>query len=170
VSPRERLKQAAVALWERARTERSSPRELACSFGLGVFSGCTPAFGFHMWVAIGLASILRLNRLWALLGSRVSFTPLYAWIVFCEIETAHRLRFGTWAPLAWKEAVAHAPQLLGDWLLGVALLGTAAGLVAGCVAYACALRWRGAFIPNTPDAPRLPPSESPPTAPPAPAP
>jgi hypothetical protein len=119
-----------------------------------------------MWVAMGLASIFRLNRLWAFLGSRVSFTPLYAWIVFCEIETAHRLRFGGWAPLAPKQVVAHATELLGDWLLGVALLGTAAGIAAGVIAYVAARR----FTPRTLAAPPLATSESPPSAPPAPAP
>jgi uncharacterized protein (DUF2062 family) len=161
-----RLKQGALALWDRARREHSTPREIGCSVGLGVFSGCTPFFGFHMWVAIGLASLFRLNRLWAFLGSRVSFTPLFAVIAFCEIECAHRLRTGAWAALSLQQASAQGWDWLTDWVLGTAIIGTALGLVIGVVAYLAA---RG-FTRRTPDAARSPSSESPPTAPPAPTP
>jgi uncharacterized protein len=161
VSPWVRLRQSALSLWEAAKREHSTPGEIGCSVGLGVFSGCTPAFGFHMWVAIGLASLLRLNRLWAFLGSRVSFTPLYAWIVFCEVELAHRARSGAWISLAPREAAAHAGDLLADWFLGTALVGGTLGVAAGFLAYLAARR----FTERTLDVPRSPSSESPPSAP-----
>lgn len=164
MSPWDRLRQSARSLWEAAKREHSTPREIGCSVGLGVFSGCTPAFGLHMWVAIGLASLLRLNRLWAFLGSRVSFTPLYCSIVFCEVELAHRLRAGAWASLVPKEAAALAGEWLTDWLLGTVLVGGSLGLTAGFLAYLAALR----FSQRTPVEARSPSSESPPSAPPAP--
>ena len=68
------------------------PREVAWSVAVGVFCGCSPFIGLHMWMALGLATALRLNRLWAFVGSRVSSSILVAWIAFSEVELAHRLR------------------------------------------------------------------------------
>jgi uncharacterized protein (DUF2062 family) len=166
VSRWRKLKNAALSLWERAKREHSTPREIACSVGLGVFSGCTPCFGFHMWVAIALASVFRLNRLWAFLGSRISFTPVFALISFSEIEFAHRLRTGAWAALSLKDAGTQGWGWLTDWLIGTAIIGTALGITVGVVAYFAAL----GFSRGTPAAARSPSSESPPTAPPAPTP
>ncbi len=120
-----------------------------------------------MWIALGLATALRLNRLWAFLGSRVSSNVLYVWLAFAEIQLAHRLRAGQWAPIAPAEVLAHGGELLLDWLLGAALIGAALAAVLGLLAYVLARRttW---LSPRSPDEPRPPTSESPPTAPPAP--
>lgn len=132
---------AVLALWERARTEHSSPREVGWSVAIGVFSGCTPFVGFHIWIALALATLLRLNRLWAAVGSRVSITPLFALLAFGEIEGAHRLRTGCWAPLSVRDALARGAELLGDWLLGATLVGSVLGAVVGAVAYVGVRRW-----------------------------
>jgi uncharacterized protein (DUF2062 family) len=130
-----------VGLWERAKNERSTPYELGWAIGVGVFAGCTPFFGFHMWVALALATLLRLNRLWAFVGSRVSFTPLFAFITFCEIESAHLLRTGTWAPLTPHDALDHGKELLADWFLGTILVGVMLGAALGLAASLAARRW-----------------------------
>ncbi len=161
----QRLLGRARALWKRALNERSTPREVGWSVGVGVFSGCTPFIGAHMWIALGLATALRLNRLWAFLGSRVPSNVLLVGITFVEIELAHRLRAGAWAPLAWREALDHATAFVGDWFLGAALVGPALGAVLGLAAYATARRRAGVTPPRTPGEPLLPISESPPTAP-----
>jgi uncharacterized protein (DUF2062 family) len=156
-------------LWERARREHSTPREVGWSVGVGVFCGCTPFLGLHMWLALLLASVLRLNRLWAFLGSRVSTNLLFVWIAFSEIELAHRLRAGTWAPLAPSEVLAQGKQLFGDWALGTPLIGGPLAVILGLMAYASARRWRARELTaHTPDAPRPPSSGSRPSAPPAP--
>jgi uncharacterized protein (DUF2062 family) len=154
-------------LWRRALDEHSTPREVAWSVGVGVFSGCTPFFGLHMWIALALATLFRLNRVWAFLGSRVSSNLIYVWIAFAEIELAHRLRTGAWATLAPRDALVHGKELLGDWLLGSGVVGAALAAATGLLAYALARR-RG-VTPRTPDEPRPPTSESPPSAPPAPS-
>ncbi|HEX8790077.1 MAG TPA: DUF2062 domain-containing protein [Polyangiaceae bacterium] len=152
-------------LWERAKREHSTPREVGWSVGVGVFSGCTPFLGLHMWIAVGLASLFRLNRLWAFLGSRVSSNVLFAWIAFVEIEGAHRLRTGVWAPLAPREALTHGRELLHDWLVGAALVGALLGAALGFLAYGAA---RARASGRTPAAPLPPSSGSRPSAPPAP--
>jgi uncharacterized protein (DUF2062 family) len=127
-------------LWERALREHSSPRETGLSVGVGVFSGCTPFLGFHLGIAILLATALRLNRLWAALGSRFSILPVFLWVTFGELEVAHRLRTGAWADLTPKSAFAHANDLLADWALGTVVVGGGLALAAGLLAYALAVR------------------------------
>jgi uncharacterized protein (DUF2062 family) len=129
-------------LWERARNEHSTPREIGWSIAVGVFAGCTPFVGFHMWIALAFATVLRLNRLWAFLGSRVSFTPLLSVIALCEIEGAHRIRTGAWASLRPGEVLARGTELLGDWLLGALFVGGPLAAALGLAAYVCAQRWQ----------------------------
>jgi hypothetical protein len=144
-SLRVRVAQRAAAglrtAWERARNERSTPREVALSVGLGVFCACTPFVGLHMWIALGLATVLRLNRLWAFLGSRCIFFPILPVVTFAEIEVAHRIRTGGWLPLVPSEAVARGRELLVDWALGTLVVGGAIAAVAAGGAYAVALSW-----------------------------
>jgi uncharacterized protein (DUF2062 family) len=94
-----------------------------------------------MWLALGLATVLRLNRLWAFLGSRISSNVILAWLAFSEIEIGHRLRTGAWAQLAPADVLANGRQLIGEWLLGSVLVGAALAAALGLVAYAIARRW-----------------------------
>jgi uncharacterized protein len=160
-------------LWERAKREHSTPWEVGWSVAIGVFCGCTPFIGFHMWMALGLATVFRLNRLWAFLGSRCSPNVVFAWIAFSEIEVAHRLRAGNWETLAPEDVLSHGRQLLGDWLLGSVLVGGAAAALLGLLAYRAACGWQRrhpAVKPPRPDAAPPPSSGSRPSAPPAPTP
>jgi uncharacterized protein (DUF2062 family) len=136
-----RMARRAGALWQRALSERSSPGEIGWSIGIGVLAGCTPLIGLHMWIALALATLLRKNRLWAFVGSRVSSNVLLVFIVFAEIELAHRVRVGAWAPLAPHDALARSKELLLDWFLGSALVGPALACVLGGAAYAAVRRW-----------------------------
>jgi uncharacterized protein (DUF2062 family) len=167
-------------VWERAKSERSSPREIGWSVAVGAFSGCTPFLGLHLWIALALATLLRLSRLWAVVGSRISFAPLFAGIAFCEIQSAHRLRTGAWVTLSPHDAVAHGRELLADWLLGAVVLGSALAAAVGFVVYLSARRWQSPSpLPksaaasrdstrNMPSALRRPSSESRRSTPPAP--
>lgn len=167
-----RLWSGTKRLWERARREHSTPREVGWSVGLGVFSGCTPFLGFHMWIALGLATLFRLNRLWAFLGSRVSTSGLYVPIVLAEIQGAHRLRTGAWAPLSLQTVWACRWEYAKDWLMGAAAMGIVLGAVLGLLAYRTARQWaasaRGQASARSPAAPLPPSSGCPPSAPPAP--
>ncbi|HEY3822824.1 MAG TPA: DUF2062 domain-containing protein [Polyangiaceae bacterium] len=158
-------------LWRRARREHSTPREVGWSVAVGVFCGCSPFVGLHMWMALGLATVFRLNRLWAFLGSRISSNVLLAWLAFSEIELAHRLRTGAWMALAPSDVLVEGWQLFGDWLFGSLLVGATLAALLGLLVYALARRWRRdapAVTPRTPAEPLPPSSGSPPSAPPAP--
>jgi uncharacterized protein (DUF2062 family) len=162
-------------LWRRAKAEHSTPREVGWSVAIGVFCGCTPFIGFHMWMALGLATALRLNRLWAFLGSRISTNVVLAWIAFSEIQLAHRLRTGAWLPLNPADILAHPWQLfgqvVGDWLVGAILVGAVLAALLGALSYGLARRWRPRGVPLRPrtlEEPRPPSSGSRPSAPRAP--
>jgi uncharacterized protein (DUF2062 family) len=124
--------------WALAKREPSSPVEIALSVGVGVFAACTPFLGLHMWIAMGVATLLRLNRVWAFLASRCTFMPIFAGVAFAEIEVAHRIRTGAWLALVPSEAVARAPQLLWDWGLGTLIVGGGLAAAAAGGAYAIA--------------------------------
>ena len=148
-------------LWRAAVRERASPAGVAGSVAVGVFMGCTPFIGFHAGLALGAATLLRLNRLWAVVGSRISFFPILPWITLAEIETAHRLRTGEWAPLSLPDANRLGKEWVFDWCLGTLPVGVALALALGGLAYAVAAR-RESLTRRTP-APAPPPSsESPP--------
>ncbi len=129
-------------LWSRAKRERSTPREIGLSVGLGAFIACTPFVGFHIWLALALGTLLRLNRLWAVIGSRLSMTPIFLVTTFSEIQLAHRLRSGGWVAMSLVDALARAPELLLDWGIGSLMVGTGVAVVAGGVAMALARRWK----------------------------
>ena len=158
-----RLYLSARNLWRRARREHSTPREVGWSVAVGVFSGCTPFLGLHMWIALALATIFRLNRLWAFIGSRISSNVIFVWIAFAEIELAHRARTGAWARLAPRDALANGRQLFGDWLVGAAGAGLVLGAVFGVVAYFAARRRE--LSRHKPGGPRPPSLGSRPSAP-----
>jgi uncharacterized protein (DUF2062 family) len=166
-----RLWRRTCNLWMRAKREHSTPGELAWSVAIGVFCGCSPFIGLHMWMALALASALRLNRLWAVLGTRVSTSVLLAWIAFSEIELAHRLRTGAWLALSLDQvttrALDHGWQLFGDWLLGWVMVGAILAILLGVLALGAARRWQRIRL-RTPEALLPPTSESPASAPPAP--
>lgn len=127
-------------MWQRAKNERGSPRQIGWAVGVGVFAGCTPLVGLHGWVAIGLATVARLSRLWAWIGSRVSNLLILPWIVFAEIQSAHWLRTGILVPLSVTDALREGPALLLDWCVGSVFVGPALGLSLGFVAYLYARR------------------------------
>lgn len=151
-------------LWDRAKREHSSPREVGLSVGVGAFIACTPLVGFHIWLALGFATLLKLNRLWAMIGSRLSTTPIFLVTTFTEIQLAHQLRTGGWVTMSLRQALRRAPELMLDWTLGSVIMGpvvaTIAGIVAATLAATLARRW-AALKPRGLAALRQPSSESP---------
>lgn len=128
-------------LWMVAKNERGTPRELAWAVALGVFAGCTPAVGVHGWVAVGLATLFRKNRLFAWLGSRISNFVILPWIVLLEVQLSHRVRTGSFAPITKEHVIDQAASLLLDWILGSIPVGLLLGALLGAVEYAF-FAWR----------------------------
>ena len=159
------LRESARELLVRAKNEHSAPHEVGFSVAAGVFSACTPFLGFHMWIALALATVFRLNRLWAFLGSRVSIVPVYLWISFCEIELGHRLRAGEWVRMSAREPLAHGKELSIDWAMGTVLVGGGLAAVSGVLAYGCVRRWSTGRVSPASPAPASPVSPVSPVSP-----
>lgn len=135
-----KARRLAKLLVHKARTERASPKEVGHAVFLGVFAGCTPVVGFHGWVAVGLATLFKKNRLYALLGSRVSNMVMLPFIVVAEIQASRLLRTGHTAPIDRAHVLDQAPELMLDWTLGSVIVGAGLGALLGLIAYAWAHR------------------------------
>jgi uncharacterized protein (DUF2062 family) len=125
-------------LWRLATTERATPRQVALATGLGAFIGSTPVIGLHGWIAVGLATVLRLNRLYAFLGSRVS-SPFVLPFIVTEIQIAHRVRCGEFIALTRADVLDHAKGMLLDWCIGTLPIGAIVGVALGVTAYGLAV-------------------------------
>ena len=139
-------------LWITLWSEHTTPREIGLAVATGVFIGCTPALGFHGWIALGVATIANLNRIWAWVGSRISNILILPWIVIAEIEIGHHLRFGGWMHLSKEEVMERRGKLLLDWLIGSVPIGIALAIVLGLLAFGLAhVRLRKNLPEKSPD-------------------
>jgi uncharacterized protein (DUF2062 family) len=120
-----------------------SPERVAAAIAVGVAVGFSPFLGFHIWIALGLAILFRLNKIDAALGQFVgnpwTLPEVYAVayrlgrrILHYSAKSApglpwHRLLHTDF----WKSfrGPAVAPRLL-CFLVGTMVLSITAGLVA----------------------------------------
>jgi uncharacterized protein (DUF2062 family) len=139
----------AARLWELAKRENASPPQVGVAVGIGALSCCSPLLWAHLLVAVGLASLLRVNRAWAAFASQVPslFGLLRPFIVFVELELGHRVRMGGWIELDARHAVREAPRMVLDLVVGAGLFGVGVGVVLGVLAYFYARR-RGSRSPS----------------------
>jgi uncharacterized protein (DUF2062 family) len=137
-----RLYERIRLLWRAALEEHASPSGVGWSVAIGVFVGCSPLIGFHAGIALVMSTIFRLNRLWSVIGSRISMLLFLPWIILSEIQFAHRVRTGEWANLLARDAIDHAREYLLDWCIGFPPVGALLGAVLGLTAYAYIKRRR----------------------------
>jgi uncharacterized protein (DUF2062 family) len=134
-------------LWQLAKNERATPRQIGWAVAVGVFVGCTPAIGLHGGIAVTSATILRLNRLWAFIGSRTSAFFILPFITYAEVELAHRLRTGMWVTLDRKHVIDQAKELLLDWFVGTVPVGGCLAATLGFIAYWIARKRQASAAP-----------------------
>jgi uncharacterized protein (DUF2062 family) len=119
------------------------PERVAAAIAMGIGVGFSPFIGFHIWIALGLAFLLRLNKVDAALGQFVgnpwTLPAVYALgyrlgrrILHYDRRSVPRL---AWDRLLhsdfWKafEGPAFAPRLL-SFLVGTTVIAIAIGLAA----------------------------------------
>ena len=135
-----RLWEAIKRLWTLAKSERASPREIGWAVAIGAFVGCTPAVGLRPWIAVGIATIVRKNRLFAYIGSHTSNIVFMPFITIAEVQLSHRLRTGAWVDIDRQHITEQAPTLLLDWCLGTVPVGLVVALTLGLLGYSLAHR------------------------------
>ena len=120
-----RLKKLLARLWR----EHTTPGRLGLAVGLGVFIGCSPFYGLHVWIGLAVALALRLNKLAIFLGSQISIPPLAPLIVYACVQLGSLFIRGeplqiTMEDLSGLGFVELAQTFFLDWLAGWPVVGT----------------------------------------------
>ncbi len=129
-----------------------TPRGVGAAVGVGVFIGCLPAFGVHIFMCIAAARWLRLNQALMYLAANISnplfVVPLLAaevavgqWILRGRVETTALPS----SAAAWMGVLGNGGSLLVECLVGSLVVGTVLGVGLGALAMGIAyLRARAA--------------------------
>lgn len=149
--------------------QSSPPEVVAASFALGVAIAFTPLFGFHTWMALGLAFLLRLNKLDVLLGTLVvnplTFAPVSAIaiplgrvILRAEREALSQLPWKDLMKLEfWRTAGPSVKAVSMQWAVGMFALAFLAGALTYPIVLALVKRMRANRVPANLTAPPSPP-------------
>ena len=116
--------------------ERLEPGRAAAAVFIGVFIAIVPIYGFQSLVAIGLATILRLNRPLTFGATFVNNPLLQPFLVVASLEVGHFLLQGR--PWSLPAGGITAPALrdqLSAWLVGSLVFGVIAGGFAACAIF-----------------------------------
>ena len=132
--------------WLRARfdalkAEHSSAARLGVAVGVGVFCGLSPLLGFQTLLALGLAWLLRLNKLAVMLGLQISAPPLTPLVVLAEIQLGELIVRGRLLPLS-VEGIKAMPgrELLRTFLVDLTVGGLTSGVIVGALLGAITVR------------------------------
>ncbi len=120
--------------WRRLVNEEATPTRLGVAVGVGVLIGCSPFYSLQMLIALGVARVLRLNRIAILLGSNINFPPLTPLIILAALQTGTYLLEGRFLPLT-LDAIRDTPpkELVKAFVLAFLLGGLVVGSVLGTI-------------------------------------
>ena len=110
--------------------EHASAARLGVGVATGVLIGCTPFLGFQVLLAIGMATVFKLNRIAVLLGAQVSTPPITPFLLFANAQVGAVLLHRHWLPIS-LESVRGAPK--ARWILDLFLELLTGGLIVGGV-------------------------------------
>ncbi len=138
------MRKLAAHLWR----QHASPGRLGLAVGLGVLVGCSPLYGLHSLIGVGLAALLRLNQVALFVGTQVSIAPLAPFVAFAAIQLGALVLTGQPPALsATSLSATDLPRLLGTfglyWAVGGLLIGLALGSLIGLVVALAARRRAG---------------------------
>jgi uncharacterized protein (DUF2062 family) len=140
-----------IASWLRAiASEHSSPSKLFLACVVGGILGSTPFFGLHFFLCVGVAWLLRLNRVAVYGAANISIPPLAPFLALGCIEVGSRILHGHGAMvqtaalrgLTLRTAFAMASDVIVSWLVGAPIVGGAIGAVIGAIVYSVASKRR----------------------------
>ena len=134
--PTSRIVRLASRLWR----EHTSPARLGLAVAVGIIVGCSPFFGLHLWIGLGLAVLLRLNKVAVFLGSQISIPPLAPLLGFSSVQVGALVLTGETVRLevdAFRLSQLYSllRQFLLDWVVGGLLVGLALALPAFLITF-----------------------------------
>lgn len=129
-----------------------TPERTAAAYALGIFFGFSPFLGFHTVMAIGLAFLLRLNRVAVVLGVYSNLpwiiAPYYTLVTMggalltnTRLPDNFRERLGDIMHLSFTDPTLwrHIGSLLEPLLWPYAIGSTIGAIIIACIAYPVAL-------------------------------
>ena len=132
------------------RTEGGTPLRNGVAVGLGVFLGCFPLYGVHLFLCAVLARVLRVSRVRTYLASHINNPLTLGPLTLLEFGVGRWLTSGSW-PSPSLEGIGAGGLLAMGWdlVIGAFALGLVGGAVAGAAAWAIGLRWSAPRFEDT---------------------
>lgn len=125
--------------------EYRNPRRDSLAVGLGVFIGVLPIYGFQIIVCLGLARILKLNRVIMVAAAHISLPFIAPFLIAAGIGIGETIRYGKVRWPSREEGVQFietlslwtfkVPDLFLSCFLGDLLLGLVLGVFFGGLSY-----------------------------------
>ena len=121
---------------------KESNVRIAAAFGIGVMFGILPIWGYQMLAVVGVAHLLRLNKIIALVSSNISIPPMIPFILLGS--------FWTGAFVLGRECVINISNInfetvsqdIFQYIIGSTILALVAGLAIFIVVYVLLLMFR----------------------------
>lgn len=118
------------------RSQGASRLQEAWAVGLGAFIGCTPLFGLHLFLVLGVSRLFRLNALKMYLAAQVSNPFVLPILLLGELQVGAWLRRSELHGVTLEAMTQGGLWMLSaDLLLGALVVGSAIGVVAGTATY-----------------------------------
>jgi uncharacterized protein len=108
-----------------------TPRRVAAAVALGTLIAFVPMVGVHTIMALGLASLIRLNPLVVLLGTQISNPLTFPFQLFISAEVGSLILHGRRLALEFNRNTDYLNLYITPILVGSIVLG----IIASCLAY-----------------------------------
>jgi uncharacterized protein (DUF2062 family)/SAM-dependent methyltransferase len=129
------------AVWQQLRTEGEGPAREALAIGAGVFIGCSPFYGFHLALCVGVGWLLGLNRLKMYLAANISNPIVAPLLILAELQVGAWIRRDRLHALDLDTVRTVDPWTFGaDILVGSLVVGSVLGGAAALAIYLNARR------------------------------
>ncbi|BBO93113.1 DUF2062 domain-containing protein [Desulfosarcina ovata] len=119
-----------IRIWRRLTRIQGAPREIALGFSLGIMIGMTPFWGTHVFLSLGLASLLGWSRISAIAGVNITnvvtaplIYPLNYWVGIRLVGFSEGARWPAHLDASGMlELITQSPRVLADLSIGGIIL------------------------------------------------
>lgn len=120
----------------RLATEGQSPGAQAAAVGIGLFIGCTPLYGIHLFLALITARLLGLSRIKMMAACMISIPVLAPFLFWGELQVGSKLVRGQWRAIRPGDLGMRGLGELGfDLIVGSLIVGVAIGAIGALIVW-----------------------------------